>query len=255
VVALGFDVEYATIDKGGKSLPALLSLATPTAVHLIRLHCLPGRGLSPPLLPPSLLLLLADPGILKVGVGVFGDARSLVSAWRGKMERDRRSTPPTEPKPSMRFPFPYEEGDGRDNEEEEEYNQAMQEEDDDDDDYDKTEHTSTDAELGPDNSSDNVSTSAGPDWSKLRIAGVVELRDVVRLRPRDIDMLRQMQLNLIEKAGRHQNQRQSDVVVEEPIPGVSLKMFVYFVLGQKMLKRKTAYKGSFKRGALEVYQT
>jgi len=85
--AIGFDVEYCTLDLDIRdTLPAMLQLSSPAEtgpLGLIWLDKFPNHGrdmLSNDACKP-LVSLLADPSILKVGVGVHGDAAHLASWW------------------------------------------------------------------------------------------------------------------------------------------------------------------------------
>jgi hypothetical protein len=93
--AVGLDVEYASIVKGGPKLPALLSLCTPNRVDLIRLCKLRNHGYIAHQLPPQLLELLANAGVYKVGSGIELDARQLLGVWSGSpQQNDSNPTPP-----------------------------------------------------------------------------------------------------------------------------------------------------------------
>jgi ribonuclease D len=85
-------VEYATVDKGGKSLPALLSLCNSSRVCLLWIDKLSDKGFKFDSLPPSLADLLQDQSIMKVGSGIVHDARSLMDTWRSAKLTD--SLPP-----------------------------------------------------------------------------------------------------------------------------------------------------------------
>jgi hypothetical protein len=86
VIAL--DVEYATVNQGEGQLPALISICTKSTLKegknrtwLIWLDKLKHRGLHLNKLPPSLLEVLSDPRILKIGSSVWRDGRALCDAW------------------------------------------------------------------------------------------------------------------------------------------------------------------------------
>ena len=78
--SLGFDVEYCTLEEDLEMQPAVLQLAAPGLVVVIWLDKLPEHGHGILARCPSLMALLSDPEILKVGVGSFADALSL-SKW------------------------------------------------------------------------------------------------------------------------------------------------------------------------------
>lgn len=71
---LGFDTETRpTFRKGKLNAPALIQLATAKTVYLVQLRWLPFGALQSG--------ILADPSILKVGVGIGEDMRSLAAIY------------------------------------------------------------------------------------------------------------------------------------------------------------------------------
>lgn len=71
---LGFDTETRpSFKKGKKNAPALIQLATDSLVYLIQLSWLP--------FGEECASLLADPAIVKVGVGIGDDMRSLAGIY------------------------------------------------------------------------------------------------------------------------------------------------------------------------------
>jgi tRNA-dihydrouridine synthase A len=85
--AIGFDVEYATLELDIRgTLPAMIQLASPisnSATGLIWLDKFPdhGRGMLSDESAQPLLKILSDGSILKVGVGATTDAKHLASWW------------------------------------------------------------------------------------------------------------------------------------------------------------------------------
>jgi len=85
--AIGFDVEYCSLELDIRgTLPAMLQLAGPTKespIGLIWLDKFPdhGRNMIGKSEYEPLLRILADPKILKVGVGASKDAKHLLSWW------------------------------------------------------------------------------------------------------------------------------------------------------------------------------
>ena len=67
---IGFDTETRpTFKKGKTNLPALIQMATENAVYIIQLGCLPFRE--------ECAAILANPEIIKVGVGIADDMHGL----------------------------------------------------------------------------------------------------------------------------------------------------------------------------------
>lgn len=81
--ALGFDVEYCSLGEDLRLLPAMLQLAADGVVGLVWLDKLPDHGRGLLAKSNSLRRLLADIGVLKVGVGSSNDAWQLL-AWCGE---------------------------------------------------------------------------------------------------------------------------------------------------------------------------
>ncbi len=77
-VAIGFDVEYATLEEDLRQLPALLTLCSAEAAALVRLDRLAEHGRSALAHSQPLARLLDEPRVLKVGVGARYDAANLL---------------------------------------------------------------------------------------------------------------------------------------------------------------------------------
>lgn len=90
LAAVGFDVEFATLEYDLSSPPAMLTLATDTHATLIWLDKLGSdHGRSVLQQSPSLAALLADAALLKVGVGTKRDARKLLLWWKSSAPKMR----------------------------------------------------------------------------------------------------------------------------------------------------------------------
>ena len=76
--AIGFDVEYATLEEDLRMQPALLTLGCAELAALIWLDKLPGQGRQVLAQSEPLAALLADSSVLKVGVGSHSDASALL---------------------------------------------------------------------------------------------------------------------------------------------------------------------------------
>ena len=77
-MAIGFDVEFATLEEDLRMQPALLTLGSADLAGLIWLDKLPDHGRQVLAQSKQLAALLADASVVKVGVGSHEDARQLL---------------------------------------------------------------------------------------------------------------------------------------------------------------------------------